>query len=533
MKLMQPMNDRGHALVTAVVTLTILVTIGTGLLTLTATEKKISVNSAKSAKAFYLAEGGLNYAIANLSNNRSWRVTSQTINIGEGSFTLKVENGSSPESVKATSKGTVGNVTRTVVAEVSVPAAAAIFTKAITAYGSTGQNIIEQQAKINGDILSNQSINISQNPEINGSVISNGEITGFGAGDIENKTENAGVTIPEPVEPTYPQKALPSWEENWYLTEGLGDPVVINGKVSNVSAFNNGSYFRVTGDVTLGKNTQLTGKTIVADGLISIGDDSTLTQVTLKAGSTLTLGNNNSLNDVTLVADSTLAVDGDAEFSGTLYSGGNMTVQQKLKTTGDSVLYAGGTLTLGQTADFKGFFGQIYSSGNMSINQQLRSQGSLVIISGGSLTADQDLNLNIAEIYSTGSMSIEQKLKAENMLISVEGNLSLGQNAEISGEVYTRGTLNINQNLKGEDTLALVAGGDINLGQDAEFGGIIYSHRGKLVAEQKFKFTGSIFVSAFLLEQQCELIFDEGIAGTPVSGIGGGGSISLITWTEQ
>jgi hypothetical protein len=274
-------NSRGGALVTVLLVLTIIITLGGSLLALAAGEHQIGFNHANGVKAFYLAEAGVSYAINTLTGDRTFRINNRHYDLGDIEFVLTIANGPSPQIVIITSRATVGNATRTIIAEVTIPINL-YFSRFVTTTG-TATNNIDQHMTIVGDILSNQDIVIGQHPNVTGWVISKGNISGPGETQIANRRENDTLlTIPPPVMPIYPTSAIPVLPENWWLPSGLGAPRQINGNVTSASVFTGGNYFLVNDNITLG-SVNLSNMTIIANGSISIGNNSNLTNVVLKA----------------------------------------------------------------------------------------------------------------------------------------------------------------------------------------------------------------------------------------------------------
>jgi predicted acyltransferase (DUF342 family) len=537
-------NSRGGALVTVLLVLTIIITLGTSLLTLAAGEFQIAFNHTNGIKAFYLAEAGVSYAINTLTGDRTFRISNRHYDLGDIEFILTIANGPSPQIVIITSRATVGNATRTIVAEVTIPINL-YFSRFVTTTG-TARNNIDQHVTIVGDILSNQDLHVEQHPRVTGWVISKGNITGPGETQIANRRENDTLlTIPPPVVPSYPARAVPVLPENWWLPPGLGSPIIINRNVTSVGDFTGGNHFRVNGNVSLGNNINLSNVTIVANGNISIGNNSSLTNVVLKAdggtGRSITIGERVIISNSTLVADGALTIRQDVNFQGTTFSGGNTTIEQNLDITGNSSLYAMGTFMLEERARLFNNSVGIYSAGSVTIEEHLSSSGSLEIVANGNVNIEEHTTLNIANIYSLGAINIEQHFRANNLLLSSRGNLRIEQHAAIiSGEIFSQGTISIDQHFNRQagitfGDLVIAANSHIDIEQHSRIQGLIYSYQGRLTAEEHVQFTGSIFAASFYLGQHGSYTFNQGIVDRlSIPGIpGGGGRISLSGWSER
>jgi Tfp pilus assembly protein PilX len=112
----------GFSVMVIIFVMLVLTAIGYSMTRMMATKQKSVPVNAHSSSAFYVAEGGLNYAGKYLSDLVSWSYTSdQTKTLGSGGFTVSFSDycdyGNCPEGgtnmcVTATSTGTYGDGTR-------------------------------------------------------------------------------------------------------------------------------------------------------------------------------------------------------------------------------------------------------------------------------------------------------------------------------------------------------------------------------------------------------------------------------------
>jgi Tfp pilus assembly protein PilX len=115
----------GFSILVIVFVMLVLSAVGYSMARMMATKQKSVPLTAQSSSAFYVAEGGINYAGKYLSDLVSWSsVTDQTKSLGSGSFTVNFSDycayGGCPEGgtnmcVTATSTGTYGEGKRVLI----------------------------------------------------------------------------------------------------------------------------------------------------------------------------------------------------------------------------------------------------------------------------------------------------------------------------------------------------------------------------------------------------------------------------------
>ncbi len=112
----------GFSVLVVIFAMLVLTVIGYSMTRMMATKQKSVPLTAQSSSAFYVAEGGINYAGKYLSDLVSWSsLSDESKNLGSGGFTVSFSDycayGSCPEGgtnmcVTATSTGTFGGGTR-------------------------------------------------------------------------------------------------------------------------------------------------------------------------------------------------------------------------------------------------------------------------------------------------------------------------------------------------------------------------------------------------------------------------------------
>lgn len=106
------MNNKGFALIAAIIIMVLLSALGTFLVSLLSTDTDISQDTLRSTQAFFLAEAGLQHVMYKLGDNFAYRdePTQESGNLGEGSFSVTVIKDGAIYSLVST--GTVGAVER-------------------------------------------------------------------------------------------------------------------------------------------------------------------------------------------------------------------------------------------------------------------------------------------------------------------------------------------------------------------------------------------------------------------------------------
>jgi Tfp pilus assembly protein PilX len=115
-------GEGGFSVMVVIFAMLVLTVIGYSMTRMMATKQKLVPVTAQSSSAFYVAEGGINYAGKYLSDLVSWSYASnQTKTLGSGGFTVSFSDycdyGNCPEGgtnmcVTATSTGTYVDATR-------------------------------------------------------------------------------------------------------------------------------------------------------------------------------------------------------------------------------------------------------------------------------------------------------------------------------------------------------------------------------------------------------------------------------------
>lgn len=376
--------NKGFLLVTAYLVIIVLLILGSAFLLRAVNEKNLVQRQIMSKQAFYLAEAGLQDAHKGLRENWSGyttelpRSSAFSQSLGNGSFTVDIENDLPPDIIKLISKGTVGTVERTLEEKIKGMTGGDLsgFDFAVLAAGNLyleGSGSIQNQdvyvngnldvhsadAVNRGDVYATGNVKLETNGtdvgSITGNVNANGNITVNSGSTITGdatsaKTVNNDGTItgtitsgadPNPVDET----ALATKADSYKLSSQDWDNYKAQAQVAgNYHAgtfFPSGSYtgiHYVDGNVTVDADFSGTA-TFVIDGNVKFESGN----VNLDPASG---------NDYSFIIKGN--VESTAEASGTLggviYSGGNFHVSSSVTLEGAVIC-----------------FGNLYASGDFNI----------------------------------------------------------------------------------------------------------------------------------------------------------------------
>lgn len=230
-------NDKGFALIVAIIIMVLLAAMGIFAVSLLSTDIEMASDTLKSTQALFIADAGLQHVKYKLKNDETYRdsgyTTPETGTIGEGSFSVSVTEPTT-DVYNMVSTGTVGNVTRQITEGIYITSG--VLTRAIHADGST-LDFGGSSGTINGNVSCHVSV----------------------------KNVGAGLTINGTLTESYP-KVNPAITYSYY--EDLARDA---GQYSTSDlTFANGSYTGVwytTKKVTIGDNATVNGA-IFAEGNI-------------------------------------------------------------------------------------------------------------------------------------------------------------------------------------------------------------------------------------------------------------------------
>ncbi len=290
-------NERGMALITAALFITLIGMAGLALISNTGQDSDISIKQMHSTQAFFLAEAGIHRAISELENNMNWLPNGTAYKCGNGEYGISLDK-SDPSNYVITSEGIThtnsGDTRRTVVSRIGV----------ISGFGGTPFKYVlfsknkplELKNDVVGDIYVDEDfdVNGSSIVQINGSVQATGDY-GINKHYISpfNTIERASINNPGGIfhinghvytNDTINVKEFKSgksmkfygnctaevFEVNGIFRQANSDSGHSSGDTSNLT-LTGGNPMKVAGDFrTVGKF-NMTGGDLHTDGDISIG----------------------------------------------------------------------------------------------------------------------------------------------------------------------------------------------------------------------------------------------------------------------
>lgn len=167
-------RKKGVTLLLTLIIMTTLAVVVTAFLYMVSVQTKGSGYTIDSAKAFWLAEAGIQQVIYKLKTDGAYRTTPSpnplTGTLGTGSYSVSVVKNASTYTL--TSTGTVEGLSRTIEQSIIAVAGGADFSDGIYADGNT-LNFQGSSGTINGDIRGNGNIQNYSGMTINGTVLPN------------------------------------------------------------------------------------------------------------------------------------------------------------------------------------------------------------------------------------------------------------------------------------------------------------------------------------------------------------------------
>jgi len=234
-------NDQsGMALVFSIMVLVLISIWGAATLNLSTNEYIINNNSKKAIQAYYLAEAGLEEAIANLQTDPE-NFVGFSGNLETGSYSV-TKNGTVPGNVTLSSVGTVdGSFKKTLTAQLAITAlySGGSQSPTITLFGENGNGQIKNCTfVVNGDMLLNDDISIhGTTTTISNNLLYNGEL------DIDNNNTVVigGEEITNFPPPEYPENYLDN------ISPPSGEPYLIGSKdIYLLPNLNGEAYYQLT-----------------------------------------------------------------------------------------------------------------------------------------------------------------------------------------------------------------------------------------------------------------------------------------------
>lgn len=301
-------RKKGVTLLLTLIIMTTLAVVVAAFLYMVSVQTKGSGYTMDSAKAFWLAEAGIQQVMYRLKNDSAYRANPMTVsgNLGDGGYSVSVVKNASTYTLIST--GTVEGLSRTIRQSIIAVTGGADFSDSIYADGNT-LNFQGSSGTINGDIRGNGNIQNYSGMTINGTVLPNSP-TDFAICD-------------------YPS----------YLS--IADNVVNTSKTFTSGNTYSGIWY-VEGSVNIEKNVTINGSIIATGGITISGSKKTpVTGIVITPSSNypaLVAGTNitssylqTSTIKGLIYARNNAAFDNNstgALFNGSILAGGNISMKQ-------------------------------------------------------------------------------------------------------------------------------------------------------------------------------------------------------------
>ncbi|MFH1645671.1 MAG: pilus assembly PilX N-terminal domain-containing protein [Candidatus Omnitrophota bacterium] len=273
------MNEKGFALISSIIIMVLLAALGAFSVSILSADIGIAVDSESSAKAFFIAEAGVQHLIYKIVNDSVYRESPVliTADFADGSFEANAVTEDNIE-YTITSTGRVGEVARRTEQVIEISGVDGVgsytegvpqsFSYAMHSFGSHTK-FKNSQITVNGNIGASNQIQQSSGITVNGDKISNSSVSSpftinmAGYLSVADSIEDNGFVFSQGT--TYGSSGN---EEIWYITGNviIEDNVVIYGSViadNNIDIQASGIFI----DSASGFPCLIAGNNIQGDGL--------------------------------------------------------------------------------------------------------------------------------------------------------------------------------------------------------------------------------------------------------------------------
>ncbi len=384
----KPRKD-SFALLSLIFVLLVLTVLGVGIVFMFISGGRSAVDTTRYDKAFYLANGGGNFAAKKIFGLSNWSGSvglPMSMRLAEGAFTVTAVNPSAT-SITLRSTGIVTyegkSYSRTVSAMLTKESSNWQNTNVLYWGGGgsgSGTSTILNNVNIVGDITANSNIVIGNNV-VGDSIYASGTISGSTGGMSGTLESHA----PMPSTP-------PTLDTSYYTNQLAIAATYASGNANwNSQVISGFTYINGNLTVTSNKNiTTATAATVVATGTITFNSNVTIGKnITFIAGGLFTMDNNVTLGAADIVYSTTGFSVNNNFLAGTNTPGG-----------GVQILTPGTFSSFWNNATIYGF---VYTGGTLNMNNNTSFFGNIVAAQVGSIGNNSSLTLN-ASLTNFGSI---------------------------------------------------------------------------------------------------------------------------------
>jgi len=338
---------KGFILIMSVILLLSITVIAASFIALVTTRTRAASSGLDSAKAFWLAEAGIQQAAYRLKTDAAYRDTPTNItgSLASGTYAVTVSKRTGETVYDVSSAGTAG-ITRNIAQTLTVTVG---WGKQFTDYGAfagAGSISMKNSAKITGDAYTAGSVTTSNTSSVTGKVYANS-----GSGNYTR------VPLPSPplaspvLDTTYyvteinTAKTYASGNKTYNTLALAGGTVYVNGKVTAKNITGPGTVVS-NGNFTLNGGSVGTNITIISNGTLSISSNSSVGSGAVLYAKTAvsSIASNVNIDSAAIITPGTVSISSNITFSGVILSGGNVTIGSNTVING--AVASGGTISM-------------------------------------------------------------------------------------------------------------------------------------------------------------------------------------------
>lgn len=348
-------GKKGFVLALSAILLLSLSVIVAAFLFLVTTRARTAAAGLDSAKAFWLAEAGIQQAVFKLKNDVNYRTTPKDLDgsLGEGAYSVTVTASTTvPDNWSAVSTGTKDAVTRTITQTLSLRSVgwAGQFTNYGVFAGTGNSNITLRNAgTITGDAYAGGTVRTDNTSSVTGTVYATS-----GSGNYTRQPlPDPPITMPNITKKWYDgvmstASTYPKSDATYTSLDLTGKILYVNGKVDITNVTGAGTIIAV-GNCTV-SGTVGTGVNIISNGSLSFGANSQVWPETLFYGrNSVEVMNAGIVMDKTaILSPGYINLAGGAKISGVLFAQGNISLSAGAVVTGS--VAAGNNVTVDAAA---------------------------------------------------------------------------------------------------------------------------------------------------------------------------------------
>lgn len=396
-------NNRGVALLYALLVMLVLLTLGLTMLQTGTIEATIANNQVRRTQAMYAAEAGLETALIELkSDSYAYNPTSYSRNVdfqkvqpGNLQTSYQVSVASKGGSIyEITAIGKAGKAKYTQKAQVEIIPGSGDYQNYVASASGRGTSRANYGSNIIGDIVVNPKSRFQDNGVNHQGSIIEGEVK------------------------------YPKFDEEWYLPEGLTKPDItiksgiywegdFNSKL--MPAINSGArHIKINGgfSYSVPRGIDFQGAILEINGEVNFNYQSEVNNVTVISNSGISVNSESNLNNVTFISNSSVNVNSSSTLNNVVLVGKSASINSACK----------GTKVV------------IQSKGTTQINSSVELS-EVLIISKGDIQVNSSTELTEALVISWGDLQINSNATVSGSIICENFELNSGATLILDSDI--------------------------------------------------------------------------------------------------